>query len=340
MSNFNDIIKIPECNNYNPFAHSGKIVFGEQFVGRQEAIRTIQQRIIDSPYPGCLAIVGSPRIGKSSLVYHTLIDPQESLFKNKIITFGISLPNFRNHVEAFRGLVKTTLEVLDEAELKDENFFIIGQKLLEKDLVWTDLYHEICKFFRKINRAGWRVVSVIDEFDEARHIFQDGVGFLALRHLAYEPKYGVTIVTTSRRPLSKIIKQCRQDVSSFAGIFLEQYLQCFSRDELSQLLDKLKIISLTVNQTIFDFVWDNTGGHPHLASVLLFKLSNDWLQSRQYNLEKTLIDSESEFLKYYDNLLEVLKEDNSLDNIILQVLFGPVTQEAIFNAGQLDFPLT
>jgi hypothetical protein len=323
-------------NAYNPFAHSGNIVYGEQFVGRQEAIKTIQQRVINTSYPGCLAIVGSPRIGKSSLVYHALIYPQVSLLDKKILTFWISLPNFRNYEEVFRGLVKNTLDVLDDADLKDERFFIWGQKLLEKDLVWTDLQHEVGNFFRKIKSSGWRVVSVIDEFDEARYIFQDGVGFLALRHLAYEPQYGVTIVTTSRRPLREITKQCRQDVSTFPLIFLDEYLKCFSRDELSQLLDKLKIIGLNVHRNIFDFIWDNAGGHPYLASVLLFKISNRWLQSNQYDLEKALTDSASEFLKYYDKLFELLKEDGSFDKTLLQILFGPVTRETILNAEQLE----
>jgi hypothetical protein len=56
---------------YNPFANNGNIVYDDDFVGRQDEIRTIQQRVINSPQAGCLAIVGAPRIGKSSLVYHT-----------------------------------------------------------------------------------------------------------------------------------------------------------------------------------------------------------------------------------------------------------------------------
>jgi len=322
-------------NAYNPFAHSGKIVYGEQFVGRQEVIRAIQQRVINTSYPGCLAIVGSPRIGKSSLAYHTLIYPQVSLLKKKIITFWISLPNFRNHEEVFRGLVKNTLDALEDADLEDEKFFIKGQKILEKDFIWVDLHHEVGNFFRKIKSAGWQVVSVIDEFDRARHIFQDGEGFLALRNLAYEPQYGVTLVTTSRRPLPEITNKSRKDVSNFDNIFIDEYLRCFENNELSQLVDRLKITGLEINDNIIDFVWDNTGGHPHLASVLLFQISNSWLQERQYNLERILINSASEFLKYYDKIFELLQEDGSFDKTLLEILFGPITQETLFNVDKL-----
>lgn len=322
-------------NAYNPFAHSGNIVYGEKFVGRQEAIRTIQQRVINSSDPGCLAIVGSPRIGKSSLAYHTLIHPQALLFNKKIITIWISLPNFKSHEQLFRGLVNHSLDALDDAGLEDEKFFKIGQILLEKNLVWEDIQYEVGKFFRKINRAGWRVVSVIDEFDEARHIFQDGEGFLALRNLAYEPQYGVTLVTTSRRPLPEITNKCRKDVSNFDNIFIDEYLRCFENNELTQLVDRLKIIGLEINDNIINFVWDNTGGHPHLASVLLFQISNSWLQEREYNLERILINSASEFLKYYDKIFELLQEDGSFDKTLLEILLGPITQETLFKADKL-----
>jgi hypothetical protein len=43
--------------NINPFSNYGSIVFGDNFVGRKDAIRSIQQRIINSPDPACLAII-------------------------------------------------------------------------------------------------------------------------------------------------------------------------------------------------------------------------------------------------------------------------------------------
>lgn len=313
-----------EVNNYNPFADYGNIVYGEQFVGRQEAIKTIQQRIITPPKPGCLAIVGAPRIGKSSLAYHVLIHPRDSLIKRQILTFRINLPDVKNHEELFRELVKQTLEALDDADSEDESLFIRGRGLLEKTLHWLDLQSEVRQFFKRVKRSQWRVVAVIDEFDEARHIFQDGVGFQALRELAYQPEWSVCWVTISRRSLSEITHQSRTDISNLPGIFRDEVIRCFSREELGDLLKKLKVIGINIENNFFEFVWNKTGGHPHLASAIAFEFANSFLSGNLCDLEKALEKSTSEFLKYYDNLVNILKEDGSLKNL-LEILFGPVT---------------
>ena len=89
---------------YNPFANNGNIVYGDDFIGRQDEIRTIQQRVINSPQAGCLAIIGAPRIGKSSLAYHTLIYPKDFFYEQKILSFRINLPDVKNHQELFQEL--------------------------------------------------------------------------------------------------------------------------------------------------------------------------------------------------------------------------------------------
>ncbi|MEH1785713.1 MAG: ATP-binding protein [Nostoc sp.] len=316
-------------NFYNPFANNGNIVYGDDFVGRQDEIRIIQQRVINSPQAGCLAIVGAPRIGKSSLAYHALIYPKNIFIEQKILTFRINLPDIRSHQELFRELVKQTLESLNDADSEDESLFIKGNSLLERNLQWLDLQSEVRNFFKKVKRSRWRVIAVIDEFDKARHIFKDGVGFQALRELAYQPEWSICLVTVSRRYLSEIANQ--YDISNLPGIFKDKILQCFSQEELRNLLNKLQKIGLDVTDECFQFIWDNTGGHPHLASALAFELANSWLNSQQYNLEQSLQEATSEFLKYYDNLIDILKEDGSLEKL-LQILFGPVITVTKFDA--------
>ena len=52
----------------NPFSGYGGIVYGEKFIGRRDSLRQLEQRILGENY-GNLAIVGLPRIGKSSLAW-------------------------------------------------------------------------------------------------------------------------------------------------------------------------------------------------------------------------------------------------------------------------------
>ena len=327
-------------NLNNPFSNCRNPVYGERFVGRYETIRSIKQRVLN-PSGGSLAIVGSPRIGKTSLANHVFIDPQDSLIEKKFLTFKINLSAFRNsnHLDLLRELVNQTLETFNNTNSQDERLKSIGKNLRTKDDRWIEFQSKVEKFFKGVKRAGWSVVAVIDEFDNARQIFRDGdgIGFAALRILAENPKkYGINLVTISRLPLHIIAEECSKDVSSFDGIFQTKYLQCFSFDELSELLDKLKIIGLEVNPELVDFVWKNTGGHPYLASVLADELAQSWLNNHQYNLEEALRNSSSEFRKYYNQSIELLKKDGNLDQMLLQTIFGPVTKETILKAGEME----
>ena len=327
-------------NLNNPFSNCRNPVYGERFVGRYETIRSIKQRVLN-PSGGSLAIVGSPRIGKTSLANHVFIDPQDSLIEKKFLSFKINLSAFRNsnHLDLLRELVKQTLETFNNTNSQDERLKSIGKNLRTKDDRWIEFQSKVEKFFKGVKRAGWSVVAVIDEFDNARQIFRDGdgIGFAALRILAENPKkYGINLVTISRLPLHIIAEECSKDVSSFDGIFQTRYLQWLRIDELIKLLDKLKIIGLEVNPELVDFVWKNTGGHPYLASVLADELAQSWLNNHQYNLEEALRNSSSEFRKYYNQSIELLKKDGNLDQMLLQTIFGPVTKETILKAGEME----
>jgi hypothetical protein len=51
----------------NPFADYGSVVRGERFIGRTENLKVIENRYVRPKESGNLAIIGEPRIGKSSL---------------------------------------------------------------------------------------------------------------------------------------------------------------------------------------------------------------------------------------------------------------------------------
>ena len=60
----------------NPFADFGSIVFGQRFVGREKELNAIAQRVLGDNY-GNLAIMGLPRIGKSSLAWQGIMTKKE-----------------------------------------------------------------------------------------------------------------------------------------------------------------------------------------------------------------------------------------------------------------------
>ncbi len=69
---------IKELIKEDPFADTGSIVTDSRFVGRSKKIDYIHRRTLGSLY-GNLAVVGLPRIGKSSLVWNALMPLKQKL---------------------------------------------------------------------------------------------------------------------------------------------------------------------------------------------------------------------------------------------------------------------
>jgi hypothetical protein len=270
----------------NPFSSYGKPVYGEQFIGRSANLMTIQDRIINSPDPGCLSIVGSPRIGKSSLVHHALIYPQASLFKQGLITFKIDLPALRNKPPywLFIELVKQTIKIYRKYGQPDDLILELEASVLEqRDNPNSTLLEKIHDFFAEVKSKQWRVVSILEEFDEARNLYKNDLSgiFYDLRNLAYEPEWSICLVTVSRRSLSDITNQSGGDISTFPGIFEHETLRCFNEVELRQLITRLKDTNISINEDLFLFFEKYTGGHPHLASALGFEVAKNRLHNQK-----------------------------------------------------------
>jgi len=314
----------------NPFANYGSIVCGEEFVGRQKEIRKLQQRVLTS---ACTSITGSPRIGKSSLAHQALIYPKESLLEKKFIALWLYLPDFKDHHELFRGLVSEALIALEEAGVRETEaaFIRVGQDLLNKNLSWLDLQNGVRRFFQRLKQAKWATIAIIDEFDHARNIFQDGNGFEALRQLNYEPRWRISIVTISRRSLLEITSYGQIKDSIFPGIFEEVCIQGFNQSELLELVNKLREISFYLEKSSVDFLWTKAGGHPFLSCALLRHITSSHLDGQELSLEQVFQDAASEFFVYYKHLVNILSETDALDKL-LQILFGPVTTATINDA--------
>ena len=78
----------------NPFADYGNIVGGQRFIGRQESLKVLESRVIRPQEPGNLAIIGEPRIGKSSLVYKAVIERKNELIAKKLLPIWINLGTY------------------------------------------------------------------------------------------------------------------------------------------------------------------------------------------------------------------------------------------------------
>ena len=115
----------------NPFADYGNIVRGERFIGRKDSLRVIENRIIRPRDAGNLAIIGEPRIGKSSLVYKAIIERKSELIAVNVLPIWINLATFDRADIFFRSLVTSCLDEMEEMNWFSESIQHYARRTLE-----------------------------------------------------------------------------------------------------------------------------------------------------------------------------------------------------------------
>lgn len=246
----------------NPFAGSGNIVSGSRFIGRKNGLQAIENRVIRPLEPGNLAIIGEPRVGKSSLAYKAIIERRKELIANRMLPIWINLPSYDQSAIFFRSLVTRCTDDLEDLDWLTEPIRRAADRAMQDELSWSEGYTRIERFFERVREAGIRVLFVLDEFDHARLLFKGDIsGFQGLRELSYRPEWRVTFVVTSRRSIRDIELQT-QAISTLDGIFHKHYLSMFEAEEVQEYFDRLASVGLPVTSTVKEKIDFYCGGHP------------------------------------------------------------------------------
>jgi len=305
----------------NPFSNYGQIVYGESFWGRGKDIKIIANRVVNPKEPGNLAIIGLPRIGKSSLAYHVFVYQKKALVERDIIPIWINLATYQNSVNFFVSLVEKCLMELENIDIKTDEILKLGNLIIQ-DYKNVSIYNKIQRFFKKVRQKGFKIVFILDEFDYARYLFKnDVVNFQRLRDLSYNPEWRVTFVTTSRRSIRDIELQTKS-ISTLDGIFLKHYLSMFDYADLQEYFSQIEIAGIRLDEKIRNDIFSYCGGYPYLLNILGYKIVEDSHQKKDSSIETVFSAIEQSFLDHYQHLVSLLQEDGSLSKLF-QVLFGP-----------------
>jgi len=313
----------------NPFSDYGGIVVGERFIGRSDDLRIINSRIIRPRESGNLAIIGEPRIGKSSLAYNALIGCKAELVEKKVIPIWINLATYNNATSFFCSLVMLCKEELETIGEIPESIKRTAERVLEHNLSWIETYTRIQRFFEKVRANGFKVLFIIDEFDHARVLFKDDIsGFQGLRELSYRPEWRVTFLTTSRRSIREIELQSHA-ISTLDGIFYKHYLGMFTHADREDYFSKFNSIGIDLTEDIKNKINYYCGGHPYFSEVLGYEIVESY-QEGLSDVDLAFHKINHTFMNEYDKIIQLLQDDGYLSKI-LQILFGPV-----FDVKQTD----
>lgn len=303
----------------NPFADYGSIVRGDRFVGRKKELNTIKQRVLGPNY-GNLAIMGLPRIGKSSLAWQGILERKDSLLRDKTIPVFFQTGSCEDAISFFRQMVS----LLDEEMLfvcEDERYLKFGMGLLksireENDL--TDFTIAIQKYFKLIKRLGYKVIYVLDEFDSVQAFFTVA-NFQLLRELSYNPETKICLVTCSRKTIQEIEAK-NGAISNFYGTFSEIRLGMYDDESLAEYWKRVDSFFNPEHEYkgMANFF---VGRHPFLLDYF-----NDYCFQHNLvdNAEEAVILEEIRLnlLNHFSTIQDTLRHEDLLNKAI-QLVLGP-----------------
>lgn len=300
-----------EYNKSNPFASAGTIVAGTAFVGRQEELRDIAERLFGTEF-GNVAIVGIPKIGKSSLMHNALAAKKEKLWNEHrflVVWYTLKKPSesiSKNDRRAiFLRLVSEVYHFLkDHQETKlmdalDEYYNIIK----DQSIVWSEFEQNILYYFEEVVYSGIRVIYCIDEFDYSKDVLGESE-YELLREISYRNSNKIAIVTTSRRSIYDI-EHYTGGGSNFYGTFENVYLKPFDKSEHIIQCNMADGISQEDVNKLFEI----HGGHPFLNALVLKHYINS------HDLDDSLYKVNQDVLLYYRDLFYVMEKDDLADKV-------------------------
>lgn len=306
----------------NPFSDFGATVINERFVGRKAELKQISNRLFGDSF-GNLAIMGLPRIGKSSLAWNGIIVNKKTLLENKIISLWIQLGEFSDLQEFLDEVLTQTTETIEEnfpnlltnfKYIKDS--FSEVEKNIEKR-------RYVKKYLKSLKDNNIRLIVVIDEFDNAKDIFnlQD---FQFLREISYNIEIKIGIVTISRKTIQEL-EPDNGSLSNFYQIFDELRLKLFSDEDLVLYWERITKLGLTISESYINNLLYYSGKHPFLLDMINYSVFNQIEQS-EINLDeifsKTLENLKLKLYNEYESIINLMKQEE-LDSKLAQLIVGP-----------------
>lgn len=318
----------------------GTPVYGDRFIGRFNEIKTIEDRIVNNQLDN-VSIVGLHKVGKTSLVLHTLISKKQVLYDKNILVVYTQLSNFTNSKDFYISILNDVDEQMTE-DLQLSKWGDIRKKTIEEITAETSIFRIrdlILKTFRKINKLlGFHSILVLDEFDSATKVFaresnndpliQEGevitrgeAEFQTLLRLGAMIDYNVSLVTLSRRDLGKIEVNGTAP-SLFSQIFgVPIHLKMYDDEELSEYWKRLRSAYPLLTVDYRNNAEYMVGGHPYLLDKYNDCCIRRGVFDKPKNDDLTVLRKDADAV--FASILHRLDCDNLL-KIAVQIIRGPV----------------
>lgn len=312
---------------HNPFSDYGGIVDRARFVGREEEIFAIENRVLGPNY-GNLAIMGLPRVGKSSLAWTAIIGKKEQLLREKTIPVFLTVGSFKTSTDLLKSMVARVhdeLELLGMENRLEQLTQKVTDSLFRHPLEPVEIVNRVQKYFRLLKRSGYKTIVVLDEFDSTESHF-DFTDFQTLRELSTMPETKVCLVTVSRKTIQEI-ESINGAISNFYGTFSDIRLGLFSRKDMQLYWKRIEEYGISVDEEYKEKIDYFVGAHPFLLDLFNDETFKYEILRYKKTGSGTLQDVDRkiqlELLHFFENMLDTLNKEKLVDKAI-QLIVGPV----------------
>ena len=238
----------------NPYLIDQVVQNPDMFFGRREELALLQDQIRQGM---SVAVVGMPRIGKSSLLFQFAYQTRRR--SDSFVLVYLDLHDSRFHTVS--GLLSMILKRID---VRTHRRYRFGHVRRMETFVQA---------IEQIHDDGFCVVLCLDEIDVLiKHSSFDRAFFEAWYQLSYEGK--LLFVTASRDSLTEVM-QYQNEPLPLADLFIQVRLACLSQKESRVLLTQpfrrgrtQRILPPRYVQTALQLA----GGHPYFLQMAGFLL--------------------------------------------------------------------
>ena len=288
----------------------GRPVRSNEFLNRENELRTILHRVRNSE---STAIVGPPRVGKSSLLVK-LAD--KSTQRTHLADSADSLVTVLMDLHPINSPQEFWEEALDIFE-GDNNNQLLKQHLQQANQSGFTSRH-LQRIFRNLFQNNLILVLLLDEFERLliHPKFQDPGFFASLRSLSTGTG-GLVIVTASRLSVSEMNEHGRTLLdagSPFFNHMIEVKLRPFDKETVTKLLGKLGTELSIHNQ---QFIRRVAGQHPFLLQAMAASFAET---AGSDQLEQTAKVFYSRVSYHFDEVWLTLDDRNRTTLVILALV--------------------
>lgn len=304
----------------NPFADYGTVISGERFIGRQKELRLVEDRLFGESGFGSLAVIGLPRIGKTSLLAEAVRKAEPKLGTLRAVVVREDVGAFGSIDDLFHSLIENLVERLRERGLATKAVELAAARALKASPITFERVRDV---FRRIRQEGMRAVCILDEFDAGRYLFAGAAQcFHWLRELCSNPEFKAAFVFASKRRLADVARLAGHNSDYWANVLMSLTLRPFSHEDITTISERLEASGVLANPEASREISAICGRHPYLLDAYAF---HAWERaSLKQALDAAWFhESMREVVhEYFQQVITILRDGPMLGNLV-QVIAGP-----------------